>query len=62
MTITTESIQYNHREHWDRSKPYVPLTPKRIQGIKNLCEYFREHPDEAPNFPIPAKGRNVKHT
>ena len=52
MTITTESIQYNHREHWDRSKSYVPLTPKRIQGIKNLCEYFRKHPDEAPNLRV----------
>ena len=52
MTITTELIQYNHREHWDKSKPFVPLTPKRIQGIKNLCEYFRKHPDQTPNLRV----------
>ena len=51
MTITTEQIHYLHRENWDKLKPYVALTPERIQGIKNLCEYFKEHPAEAPNFP-----------
>ena len=50
MYITNKIIQSIHWLNWDKSKPYIPLTPARIRGIRNLNEYFKKHPEQAPNL------------
>ena len=55
MIITNKIIKSIHWQNWDKSKPYIPLTPARIQGIRNLIEFFKKHPEQAPNLKRPPK-------